>query len=173
MFNLILIILLFERGNPPEVSNTQCFVKFSILNAGFEVEGTLRVKDAQIDLDPENLHEGFIKVYGDASSIETGIPIRDKHLRRSDFFDAVNYPEILLKSKSFKKTGRNEYRGTFDLTIKSVTKQIIISFVLSKKGESRYCEGEFEINRLEFGVGEESLTLDEVVHIKVNAVGKF
>ena len=114
-----------------------------------------------------------IQVSADPSSIETGIGIRDKHLRRSDYFDTNTYPEIRLQSKSFRKTGKNEFEGKFDLTIKSTTKEITIPFTRKKKGDITYYEGDFEINRLDFNIGEESLTLDETVRVRVSAVGEF
>jgi hypothetical protein len=46
-------------------------------------------------------------------------------------------------------------------------------FTRKKKGDTTYYEGDFEINRLDFNIGEESLTLDETVLIKVSASGKF
>ena len=106
-------------------------------------------------------------------TVETGIVIRDKHLRRSDYFDANKYPEIQLTSKSFSKSGKNEFTGKFDLTIKSIRKEIIIPFTRKKKGDTTYYHGDFEINRLDFNIGEASLTLDETVRVSVSAVGEF
>ena len=104
-----------------------------VINAGLEVEGTLKVKHAHIRFDPDNLLHASIQVSADPSSIETGIGIRDKHLRRSDYFDTNTYPEIRLQSKSFSKRGKNEFAGKFDLTIKSTTKEITIPFTEKRK----------------------------------------
>ena len=173
MFTVIMILFLLERGNPLPLVNAQCTVNFTVGNAGLEVEGTLKVKDANIIFDPENLQHASIQVSADPSSIETGIGIRDKHLRRNDYFDTNTYPEIRLQSKSFRETGKNRFEGKFDLTIKSTTKEITIPFTRKKKGELTYYEGDFEINRLDFNIGEQSLTLDETVRVKVSASGKF
>ena len=173
MFTIIMILFLLERADPSYLVDAQCTVNFTVINAGLEVEGTLKVKSANISFDPDNLRQASIQVSADPSSIETGIGIRDKHLRRSDYFDTNTYPEIRLQSKSFRKTGKNEFEGKFDLTIKSTTKEITIPFTRKKKGNTTYYEGDFEINRLDFNVGEESLTLDEIVRVKVSAVGNF
>jgi len=173
MFTIIMILFLLERTDPTYLVNAHCSVNFKVINAGLEVEGTLKVKHANIKFDPDNLRHASIQVSADPSSIETGIGIRDKHLRRRDYFDTNTYPEIQLKSTSFSKQGKNEFTGKFDLTIKSTTKEITIPFTRKKKGDTTYYEGDFEINRLDFNIGEESLTLDETVLIKVSASGKF
>ena len=173
MFTIIMILFLLERADPSLLVNAQCAVNFRVINAGLEVEGTLKVKNANIIFDPENLQRASIHVSADPSSIETGIGIRDKHLRRSDYFDTNAYPEIQLRSKSFRKAGKNKFEGRFDLTIKSTTKEVTISFNRKKNGEVTIYEGDFEINRLDFNIGDESLTLDDTVHITVRASGKF
>ena len=173
MFTIIMILFLLERADSSHLVNAQCTVNFTVVNAGLDVEGTLKVKTANIIFDPENLQHASIQVSADPSSIETGIGIRDKHLKRSDYFDTNTYPEIRLQSKSFRETGKNRFEGKFDLTIKSITKEIDIPFTRKKKGEVTSYEGGFEINRLYFNVGEQSLTLDETVRVSVSAVGEF
>ena len=173
MFTIIMILFLLERADPSHLVDAQCTVNFTVINAGLEVEGSLKVKNADISFDPDNLRQASIHVSADPSSIETGIGIRDKHLRRSDYFDTNTYPEIRLQSKSFRETGKNRFEGKFDLTIKSTTKEISIAFTRKAKGNTTYYEGDFEINRLDFNVGEESLTLDETVRVKVSASGEF
>jgi polyisoprenoid-binding protein YceI len=170
MFTIIMILFLLERADVAYLVNAPCTVNFEVMNAGLAVEGTLKVKNANIKFDPDDILHSSIQVSADPSSIETGIGIRDKHLRRSDYFDTNAYPEIQLKSKSFRKTGKNKFIGTFDLTIKSITKEIAIPFTRGMKGNTTHYEGDFEINRLDFKIGEESLTLSEIVRVSVTAV---
>jgi len=87
MFTIIMILFLLERSDPFYLVDTQCTVSFQVINAGLEVDGTLKVKSTNIRFDPDNLRAASIQVSADPSSIETGIGIRDKHLRRSDYFD--------------------------------------------------------------------------------------
>ena len=109
MFNIILVLFFVGRTEPSYFAKTQCTVNFRVLNAVLEVEGSLKVKNANIRFDPDNLREASIQVSADPFSIETGIAIRDKHLRRGDYFDANKYPEIQLTSKNFSKSGKNEF----------------------------------------------------------------
>jgi polyisoprenoid-binding protein YceI len=173
MFHFIVILFLLNRADFSYFADAQCTVNFTVMNAGLAVEGSLKVKNANIRFDPDNLQHASIQVSADPSSIETGIGIRDKHLRRSDYFDSNACPEIRLQSKSFRRTGKNEFEGKFDLTIKSTTKEITIPFTRKNKSETTFYEGTFELNRLDFNIGEESLMLEETVRVRVSASGKF
>jgi polyisoprenoid-binding protein YceI len=61
----------------------------------------------------------------DISTVNTGEPDRDKHLKSADFFDATQFPAMTFKSTSAKKT-RDGIDVTGDLTIHGVTKTVIL-----------------------------------------------
>jgi polyisoprenoid-binding protein YceI len=166
MFSLILLALLVQSYGT-KVNSPRAEIKFSIVNAGFDVDGTIAIRNVEMKFDPENLLASFIHASADPSSIETGIEIRDKHLKRSDYFHATKYPEISIRSKSFKKTGRHKFTGQFDLTIKGITKTVVIPFTMKKENGKMKYEAIFEINRLEYGIGEPSITVDEKVRVTV------
>ena len=143
----------------------ECLVTFSIHNAGIEVLGTLENVTAEIEFDPNNLSQSVIKATGDPSTLKTGIGIRDKHLKRTDYFNIEKYPEIRLRPRGFRKAGRNKFIGQFDLTIKGITKAITIPFTLRHENNTARYQGSFEINRLDFNLGEKSMILDEKVKV--------
>jgi polyisoprenoid-binding protein YceI len=59
----------------------------------------------------------------DASSIATGDPNRDGHLKSADFFEVERYPDFTFKSTSVKASG-DDYVVTGDLTIHGVTNSV-------------------------------------------------
>ncbi len=154
-------------GDPNRSVN--CLVKFSVYNAGTEATGTLGVATAQIKLDSYESNPNTISATADPSTIQTGITIRDKHLKRSDYFDVEKYNAINLASKSIRRIGKNKFKGVFNLTMKGITKSIIIPFDLTFEDKYVIYRGEFEINRLDFNLGEESLILNEKVTISLEA----
>lgn len=166
---IILSTFFLQAGQLNPFLTPTCSIMWSIDNAGFDVDGILNVLDARIEFDPQHLSQSIIYVTADVTSIQSGIGIRDKHLKRSDYFDAAKYPVIELESKNFRKKNGNLFIGQFDLTIKSVTKEITIPFTLDMDNKKMKYKANFEINRLDFGVGEESLTLSEKVNISVAA----
>jgi polyisoprenoid-binding protein YceI len=137
-------------------------VGFVIKNAGFNVDGSLKGLVYKIKFDDGGADD-VISASVDASTINTNNTARDKHLRKSDYFDVENYSKISLKSVSFTKISAGKYKGTFKLTIKATTKTVEFPFTFSKGT----FEGELTINRLDYGVGESSWVMSNEVKIQV------
>jgi polyisoprenoid-binding protein YceI len=166
----MLTALLFGLNQAVHLDSPSCSIHFSVNNAGFEVEGIMQVVHADINFDPEKLGKSVVSIKADPSSVDTGIPIRDKHLLRKDFFDVKEYPEIHLKSKRFYKKSSTDFVGIFDLTIKSITKEVEIPFRLKRTRAGNQYDANFIINRLDFNVGEKSLTIEDKVEVTVTIV---
>jgi polyisoprenoid-binding protein YceI len=93
----------------------------------------------------------------DVTTVETGSPDRDGHLKSGDFFDAETYPSITFTSTDVKRDG-SDWTITGDLTIKDVTKSVTIDFeqtgsAVDPFGNTRVgFEGETTINRKDWGL---------------------
>ncbi|HEY7090765.1 MAG TPA: YceI family protein [Tepidisphaeraceae bacterium] len=87
--------------------------------------GTVNIDDAKLD-------GSSIQVSAKAENIDTGVKGRDDHLKRPDFFDAKQFPDITFKSTSIKKTGDNSYEVTGDLAMHGQSKPITVT--LTKLG---------------------------------------
>lgn len=74
--------------------------------------------------DSTSFQDASIQFNVDVNSVNTGIEQRDNHLKKADFFDVAKYPEIILKSNSFKKVSGNKYLLVADLTFHGVTKKV-------------------------------------------------
>src|SRR4029077_15134138 len=71
-----------------------------------------------------------VEITLDATSITTGTPDRDAHLKGEDFFDVDKYPVISFKSTSVEWKG-NEGTVTGDLTVRGVSKPITLDVELT------------------------------------------
>jgi polyisoprenoid-binding protein YceI len=93
-----------------------------------------------------------------AASIDTRNADRDAHLRSNDFFDMDAYPEITFTSTSVEQAGEGRYRVTGDLTIKGVTRTVVVDFehtgsAVDPYGNQRIgFEGTTTVNRKDWGV---------------------
>ncbi len=120
-----------------------------------EVQGTFKTFSGSITLDGAATQ---LEATIETKSINTQNEGRDKHLLNADFFDADNNPSITFKSKSVKVEG-STYQVTGDLTIKGVTKEIMIPFTVAGPvkhpmggGEVIGLSGQTKINRQDYGV---------------------
>ncbi len=109
-------------------------------------------------LDQANPASTTAQVTIKVDSINTSSEQRDGHLRTNDFFDAPSFPEITFTSTKVEAVGTDEYRMTGDLTIKGVTKSIVIDWEATGTAVDPYnnlragFEGKAVINRSDFGV---------------------
>jgi polyisoprenoid-binding protein YceI len=148
----------------------ECRVTFSIVNAGMEVTGVIDSVRAVANIDLDHLVQSTIVASADPATIRTGITIRDRHLMRSDYFNVACYSRIHLRSTALRKTGRHTFTGNFDLTVKGITRSVMIPFTLKReRGKTQY-SGSFTVNRLDFRLGEESPILGDRVTVYVSGV---
>lgn len=144
-------------------------IEFTIKNMGVAVNGTMT--GASMQFKQPSADPAMWELEGTVSpvTISTGIDLRDQHLKRTDYFDMAHYPVTSLRSTGIVTKGKNNYEGTFNLTIKGITKSVIIPFTIRKTSKSMDVEGIFTINRLDYGLGEESTVLSDHVTIRVFA----
>lgn len=89
-----------------------------------KVRGSFREFSGSITVG-ETPDDSSVEVSVVAASIDTGTADRDDHLRSPDFLDAAEHPTISFRSTSVEPEG-SSYRLTGDLTIKGVTKPIVL-----------------------------------------------
>jgi polyisoprenoid-binding protein YceI len=157
------------------ISQTTCKVAtsaitFKIKNAGITVDGSFAGFIANIKFDGINYAKSFIEASVDVNTINTGVDLRNSHLKKDEYFNASKYPKINLKSTAFTKENDGTYKGFFKLTIKGVTKDIIIPFTYKEAGSSAIFKGAFTVNRRDYKVGGSSWTMadDVVINITIN-----
>jgi polyisoprenoid-binding protein YceI len=121
------------------------------------VKGNFTDYSGTIMFDEKNPANSSVNVTIKAASINTDNDKRDQHLRSGDFFDAEKYPDIKFVSKKVVKTA-NAYEMTGHLTLKGVTKEVVIPFTLAGPitdpwgGTRMAAEGALTINRQDYGV---------------------
>jgi polyisoprenoid-binding protein YceI len=142
-----------------EVSRTDSDLSFSVIKwQVFKEEGRFRDFSGRIVYDPENPAASSIEVMVQAASIDTKNSTRDEVLRSDDFFDVARYPTLVFKSTRVRALGEKRLEVTGDLTIRGVTRQVIIPVrVLGvgrvpNEGEIAAFETEFVIDRTAFNV---------------------
>ncbi|MBU0561454.1 MAG: YceI family protein [Bacteroidetes bacterium] len=91
-----------------------------------ETEGTFSEFEGSVSTKDDSFENAKIEFVVDINSIDTDNSDRDNHLKSDDFFGAAKYPKMTFKSKSFKKVDGKKYKLVGDLTIKDVTKEVVL-----------------------------------------------
>jgi polyisoprenoid-binding protein YceI len=168
-FTPLIALLLFSASLAAQNTVARSAITFKIKNLGVEVDGTLGGLQTTIHFNPGNLAAASFDASIDVKTLTTDNSLRDGHLKSDEFFDETHYPKILLKSISIKHRSGNKYTGEFNLTIKNKTKTVEIPFTYIAKGALSDFVGNFKINRLDYGVGDSSVTLSNEVTISIDA----
>lgn len=150
-------------------------VHFVIKNFGINTGGDLSGVKGKIYFLPDSLGLSKFDVTVAASTIDTDNGMRDKNLTESEYFDAVQFPVIQLVSSKISKTNKTAdgfYFFTGNLTIKGVTKTVSFPFQAKKVNDGYLFTGDFEIDRLDFKVGEKNIVLSNKVAVSLSVIAK-
>ncbi|HYW33031.1 MAG TPA: YceI family protein [Gemmatimonas sp.] len=113
--------------------------------------------DADVALDSKNWEASTVAITIDASSINTRVEMRDKHLRSDDFLAVEKFPAITFKSVGVKKSGETALDITGDLTVRGVTKRVVVPATLVfYEGTTGRFRGQFVLDRKAYGIAYDS-----------------
>jgi polyisoprenoid-binding protein YceI len=105
---------------------------------------------------------GEVKV--EVASLESRSDQRDTHLRSADFFDVEKYPYITFKLTGVEAVDAESFRVTGDLTVKDVTKPIVLDATIEGRlpdpfgGKERVgISARGQLNRMDWGLNWDGL----------------
>ncbi len=101
-----------------------------------KVRGRFEKFSGAINFDEDNPAASTINVEIDAASINTRMDQRDDHLRSADFLDVENYPTLTFVSKRIEVTGDNSGKLIGDLTIRGVSKEVVLDVEYAGQAKS-------------------------------------
>jgi len=118
-----------------------------------------------------------------ASSVQVTLPLTGlsaladqfyDHLTSDKWFDAAKYPTATFKSTKVEAAGEGKLKVTGDLTIKGVTKPVVLDVTLNKAGEHPMkkvpaigFDATATVKRSDFGVGAYAPMVSDDVVLKI------
>lgn len=145
----------------PMHSEIQFKVKHLMIS---NVTGSFGMFEAQIESENDTFENANINFSAQTNSISTGNEQRDTHLKSADFFESEVYPQLTFSSTSFEKKGEDIYELKGELTIKDVTKPVVLQVELGGEMVDPYGQQKvgFDIQgvikRKEFGLTWDAVT---------------
>ena len=91
--------------------------------------------DGTLVYDAEDLSKSSVEVTLPLSGLNGFSDRFNDHLRSDDFFDAEKFPVVTFKSTKVEAAGNGKLKITGDLTIKGITKSVVLDATLNKAGE--------------------------------------
>ncbi len=150
-------------------------VHFVIKNFGINTGGDFTGLKGEIAFVPTDLSMCKFDVTVSASTIDTDNSSRDEHLKSDEYFDVGKYPDIKITATKIDKTNKTStgfYYFTGNITMHGITKPISFPFHAEKVTDDYLFTGNFEIERVDFGVGDKSSVLGNKVIVTLSVLAK-
>lgn len=112
-------------------------VGYSLRHLVSKFSSSLTKVSGTINYDAAAPEASTVEATVDVAALNTANEKRDNHLKSADFFDTAKFPSATFKSKSWKKTGEDTFDVTGDLTIKDVTKEVVLKTTLLASAPGR------------------------------------
>ncbi|HEV7950850.1 MAG TPA: YceI family protein, partial [Glaciihabitans sp.] len=137
---------------------THSAITFSVRHLAIsKVRGTFENFDLTV-VTAEDPKDSSVEATIEIASVNTNQKDRDNHLRTSDFFLADEFPTMTFKSTSFDVKNAEDFTVTGDLTLRGVTKQVVLTgefggIIVDGYGQTKAAaSATTKINRLDYGV---------------------
>lgn len=156
------------------IDHAHSSVGFTVRHFFTKVPGSFSKFSGTIKVDRDNLENSSVEATIEVKSVNTNDAKRDGHLQNDDFFVSSKFPAVSFKSSSWKKTGENTYDVAGDLTIKDVTKPVVLKVVALGFGPGMRgaqisgWEATTKIDRRDFGLGYGQGMVGNDVDIAIN-----
>jgi polyisoprenoid-binding protein YceI len=113
------------------------------------------------------------------TSLMTGVPDLDEHLKSEDFFDVAKYPDATFRSTRVERgMGPDQLKVTGDLTIRNVTRPITLDVKVLKIGTNPRTNvatvgfnASGKLRRSDFGLGAFVPQVSDEVSLRVTCQG--
>lgn len=131
-----------------------------------------------IDFDTAAPEKSKVEVTIKTASLDMGDEKWDTHLKNADFFDVEKFPEMKFISTGIEVTGEKTAKITGDLTIKGITKPVVLDTTYNKSGKHPFSGADVAgfsatttIKRSDFGITYGAPLMGDDVEIRLEVEG--
>jgi polyisoprenoid-binding protein YceI len=157
-----------------EIDHSQSTMKFNV-KASVAIAGTFDKWDASLTFTSPDLATAVLDIKIQAASVNTGSGMKDGKLKSKDFFDVEHDPLITFHSTKVVQTGPDTVEFDGDFTIRGVTKQEKLTFIVNGKGKGvGSIVGTMAFDRKDYGMnsGIPFIKIADRVEVIVDLAGK-
>jgi len=136
------------------VDRAKSSLQFVVDVNGQTVTGRFRSFDAIIAFDPADLAHSSAKITIDMGNQESGDATRDAMLGKPDWFNVPAFPKAVFQTTAFASKGGNAYEARGRLTMKGLSRELVLPLTIAIAGDIAVAKGEVTILRTDFKVGQ-------------------
>ena len=130
--------------------------------------------DGSLVYDADNVGASSVQVTLPLAGLNSFVSDFDDHLRSADFFEAEKFPNATFKSTKVEAAGEGKFTVTGDLTIKGITKPVVLAVTLNKVGEQPMAkraaigfDATGTVLRSDFGLGKYAPAVSDEVKLRI------
>ncbi|MCW8905133.1 YceI family protein [Sedimenticola sp.] len=142
-----------------DTEKAHAFVQFKISHLGYSwVLGRFNEFEGSFNYDENNPSASTVSVTVNPASVDSNFAERDKHVRGKDFLKVDEFTTATFNSTGYEVTGENTALLKGDLTLRGITKPIVIDVTQIGAGKDpwggyrRGFEGTTRLTLADFGI---------------------
>lgn len=127
-----------------------------------------------IHFDDRNPAASSVRVDIPVAQLTSFVPKLDEELKGKDYFDAGKFPTATFVSNAVRATGKDRYEVHGTLTMRGVTKPMVLNAVLNKRGlqpmlgvQAIGFEATGALKRSDFGISKHVPMVGDVVQLRI------
>jgi polyisoprenoid-binding protein YceI len=162
------------RASAWELDPAATRIEFSVRNLSVaHVDGHFRLTSGRVTLVDEDPSRSTVEAVIDATSVDTGEPKRDRHLRSADFLDVDHHPSITFRSTRIEQVSAGHWKVAGGLTILDATRPVVLDVQGgTAHGNRADAHASVTIDRRDFGMTYAGFAVGNEVTITIDAVGR-
>lgn len=132
-----------------------------------------------LDFDPANPTRASVQVTIPLSSLNTGVPALDEHLRSEDFFEVAKFPSATFRSTKVEQgAGKDRLRVTGELNLHGITRPVTLDVTVLKVGSNPRTQlptvgfaASTTLKRSDFGLGAYVPQVSDEIQMQITSQG--
>jgi len=140
---------------------------FSGNQGGTAFAGSFARWQGGIDFDPARPAAGHALITIEMASAATGDAEKDQLLPQPEWFDIKSFPKAVFEATSFRAKGGTSYEAVGSLTIRGISRPVVLPFTLDLAGDRAHATGTLDLVRTDFGIGQGMWSTPQTVALQV------
>lgn len=132
-----------------------------------------------LEFDPANPTRSSVQVTIPLSSLNTGVPALDEHLRSEDFFEVAKFPSATFRSTKVEQgAGKDRLRVSGELNLHGITRPVTLDVTVLKVGSNPRTQlptvgfaASTTLKRSDFGLGAYVPQVSDEIQMQITSQG--